>query len=1082
MENTSGYYRYPTVFNDKIVFVSEDDLWMVPLGGGIPRRLTTGLGAATYPKFSPDGTHIAFCGTEEGHTEVYIMPSTGGPIKRLTFLGDATQIIDWTSDGIIFSSSAGLPFRRLNQLFVVPPEESEPRLLPTGPANFISYGDRGGSVIQRHGYREYSYWKRYRGGTAGELWVDANGSGHYSKLLALASNINRPLWIKDRIYFGSDHEGVGNIYSCLPDGSDIKRHTRHSEFYVRNQSTDGRHIVYHAGSDLYTLDLSSNHPSKVPVDYLSPKTQRNRKFICASHHLEDYALHPKGHVLSAVARGKAFYFSNWEGAALQFGEEKTARYRLARWLHEGKRLLVVSDAEGEERLEIYDGESLARIGKMPALDIGRVVELKTSPTKDAAILSNHRNELIYIDLKKWKIRILDHSKFYFLQGFDWSPDGMWVAYNCSLTAHTSVIKIANVLKPDPVIVTKPVLKDTWPSFDPGGKYLYFISHRQFNPTHDMMHFELSFPHGTKPYLITLQKDLPSPFKVLPKSLDEQETDKDEDSKEKEAKKKSHKQAPVRIDFENIQDRIVAFPLPDGIYSQVLGIDGKVLFSSVSVEGALDKADDGEHDANATIQSYDFETHKIETLFQHVSDFGLSQDHSTLVYRSGYQLRIAKAGEKIEESEEEAHYSKKNGWIDLDRLKVSIQPVEEWQQMMREAWRLQRDHFWTEDMSKIDWEAVFKRYSPLLDRVGTREEFSDLLWEMQGELGTSHAYVYGGDVRESPHYNVGSLAADYTYDAKSGAYRIFNIAVGDLWDEGRSSPLLRSGVRVKEGDLLWAINGKTLTKSLRPESLLVNYAGQDVRLSVSNEKGKHKRNMTVGALYSQTAARYRDWVEQNRAYVHKATQGRVGYLHIPDMSAQGFSEFHRGFLAEIDREGLVVDLRFNGGGNVSGLLLEKLARRRLGFDKSRWLGYVSYPADSPAGPMAAITNEYAGSDGDIFSHSFKMMKLGPLIGKRTWGGVIGIWPRYNLVDGSATTQPEFSFWFSDLGWKVENHGVDPDIEVEITPQDYVNKKDPQLDKGIEEVLKIMKENPGLKAPETSLRPDLSLPQLPDLERE
>jgi tricorn protease len=1078
MISTSGYYRYPSVYNEQIVFVSEDDLWMVPLTGGAARRLTTGLGSATYPKFSPDGQHIAFCGTEEGHTEVYVMPSSGGPTTRLTFLGDATQIIDWTAEGIIFSSSAGLPFSRFNQLFIILPEDGEPRLLPTGPASYITYGNNGKSVLQRHGYREYSYWKRYRGGTAGELWIDAEGNGNYSKLLTLASNLNRPLWIKDRIYFGSDHEGVGNIYSCLPDGSDIKRHTHHTDFYTRNHATDGRNIVYHAGGDLYTLDLISNRSSKVVVTYASSQTQRNRKFVSAGQHLEDYALHPNGDMLAAVSRGKSFYFSNWEGAALQFGEGKTVRYRLARWLHEGKRLLVVTDEEGEERLEIYDAESLACVGRMPAIDIGRVIELKPSPTTDAAIFTNHRNELIYIDLKKWKITILDHSKFYFLQGFDWSPDGAWVAYNCSLTGHTSVIKITNVLKPNPIIVTKPVLRDVWPAFDPNGKYLYFIGHRQFNPTHDMLHFELSFPRGSKPYLITLQKDLPSPFKALPKSFNEQDSDKEE---EKDTKKKSRKPIPVKIDFENIQDRIVAFPVPDGIYTQVAGIDGKVLFSSQPIEGTIgNHSNEDDHDANATVQCYDFETHKIETLYHHVSEFEVSQDYTTLAYRSGNDLRIVKAGEKIDDTEDESHYSKKNGWIDLDRLKLSIQPAYEWQQMMREAWRLQRDHYWTADMSNIDWEGVFKRYHPLLARIGSREEFSDLVWEMQGELGTSHAYVYGGDLRQSPHYSVGSLAAEYEYDTKTGAYRIYNIAIGDIWDDRKSSPLVRSGILVKPGDLLWAINGRNLTKSLRPECLLVNYAGQDVRLTVSDAKGKHKRNITVQTLHSQTAARYRDWVEKNRAYVHKVTGGRVGYLHIPDMSARGFAEFHRGFLAEADREGLIVDLRFNGGGNVSALLLEKLARRRLGFDQSRWLGYVSYPADSPAGPMAAITNEHAGSDGDIFSHSFKMMKLGPLIGKRTWGGVIGIWPRHTLADGATTTQPEFSFWFSDVGWKIENYGVEPDIEVEITPQDYVNKRDPQLDRGIEEVLKIIKDRPGLKVPESTGRPDLSFPELPDIE--
>ena len=414
---------------------------------------------------------------------------------------------------------------------------------------------------------------------------------------------------------------------------------------------------------------------------------------------------------------------------------------------------------------------------------------------------------------------------------------------------------------------------------------------------------------------------------------------------------------------------------------------------------------------------------------------------------------------------------------MSRLNVLVNPVDEWQQMMREAWRLQRDHFWTEDMSKIDWEKVYERYAPLVERVSTREEFSDLLWEMQGELGTSHAYVWGGDIPRTPHYGVGLLAADFVYDKKYGAYKIINIVEGDPWDENGSSPLVRAGVQVNEDDLLWAIGGKELSAEIRPETLLVNLAKQEIQLTVSNSKGKNKRKVIVKTLKSPTQARYRQWVEKNRAYVHKQTNGTVGYIHIPNMSAWGFSEFHRGFLSECDKDGLVVDVRFNGGGSVSPLLLEKLARKRLGFDLTRWFGVFTYPEDSPAGPMVALTNEYAGSDGDIFTHGFKVMGLGPVIGKRTWGGVIGIWPRHPLVDGGITTQPEFSFWFEDIGWTVENYGVDPDIEVEITPQDYVADKDPQLDRGIKEVLEIIRKNPPLKGPDLSSRPTLGLPKLP-----
>lgn len=322
------------------------------------------------------------------------------------------------------------------------------------------------------------------------------------------------------------------------------------------------------------------------------------------------------------------------------------------------------------------------------------------------------------------------------------------------------------------------------------------------------------------------------------------------------------------------------------------------------------------------------------------------------------------------------------------------------------------------------------------------------------------------MRYPPHYGVAKLAADFEYDSKVKAYRIRNIARGDCWQEKFGSPLGAPGFNIAENDLVWAVNGKPCDEKTRPEFHFINLAGEEIQLTVSDGKGKNKRQITVETLRSQYMARYREWVEKNRAYVHKKTNGRVGYIHIPDMSPFGFSEFHRGFLGELDREGLVVDVRFNGGGHVSQLLIEKLARRRLGYDQCRWFGVASYPEDAPQGPMVCLTNEYAGSDGDMFSHVFKMMKLGPLLGKRTWGGVIGIWPRFALVDGGMTTQPEFSFWFKDVGWGIENYGVDPDIEVEYKPQDYAAGIDPQLDRSIKEVEKIMKKSPGLEAPEAA----------------
>ena len=395
--------------------------------------------------------------------------------------------------------------------------------------------------------------------------------------------------------------------------------------------------------------------------------------------------------------------------------------------------------------------------------------------------------------------------------------------------------------------------------------------------------------------------------------------------------------------------------------------------------------------------------------------------------------------------------------------------------------MQRDQFWTEDMSQVDWLAVHDRYLPLVDRLGSRSEFSDLMWEMQGELGTSHAYEYGGDYRSEPHYTQGRLGAEFGYDPEADGWRITHIYHGDVWDPDSDSPLHQPGINIQIGDCLLAINGRRLGRSFTPDMALVNLAGEEVTLTIlpraSEGESPATRMIILQTLRGEAHARYRAWVEANRQQVHQASGGRVGYVHIPDMKAQGYAEFHRGFLVEAERDGLIVDVRFNTGGNVSELILEKLARRRIAYEQSRWQQQpVPYPRHAVAGPMLALTNEYAMSDGDIFSHGFKLMKLGPLIGKRTWGGVIGIRPTHGLADGTQTTQPEFSFWFSDIGWDVENRGTDPDIEVDILPQDYAKGVDSQLERAIEEILKLLEaESPRM--PDFSKKPSKASPRLP-----
>jgi tricorn protease len=1092
----AGYYRFPTIYQEEVVFVCEDDLWQVSASGGVARRLTANLGAATLPAFAPDGETLAFTGQEEGHPEVYAMPASGGPAKRLTFLGADSRVVGWQPDGrsVIFASDTAQPFARVHDLYTVPSEGGQPERLTLGPALSISYGPGGGAVIGRN-TTDLARWKRYRGGLAGDLWIDAEGRGEWRRLIQLEGNVALPLWIgsgQGRIYFVSDHEGIGNLYSCLPTGEELRRHTHHDEYYVRHPATDGRRIVYSAGADLYIFDPVTDQSDRIEIDFHSPRVQRKRKFVDAGEYLQGYDIHPQGHSVALVSRGKPFSMANWEGAVVQYGQPNGVRYRLATWMYDGKRLAVVSDAPGEEVIEIHDANSSWGVDAEPewleGVDVGRPVNLVASPKKDQLALSNHRNELVLVDLESRSAEVLERSPYGRMRGIAWSPDGRWIAYGFADTSQTSIIKLCRVESRETWPITRSVLFDVGPAFDPGGKYLYFLSYRDFDPVYDNLHFDLNFPWGMRPYLITLRADLPSPFIPLPRAPGQDAPSGTEPKDEKRDETENEEQTPrtetkdeelVEIDLEGITERLVAFPAPEGRYGQIRGIrvkdKFKVLFSSFPVEGALGQSwrASGPPPARGRLEIYDFEEQSREVLIRGITSFDVSQDGKTLIYRAGARLRALAAGEKPTNNHNQA--GRKSGWLDLDRVKVSVEPQAEWQQMYREAWRLQRDQFWTEDMSGVDWQAVFRRYLPLLERVGTRSEFSDLMWEMQGELGTSHAYELGGDYRPEPKYSQGFLGADLAFDAETESWRVTRLVRGDVWDEKASSPLSGPGINVKPGDRLVAVGGRRVGADVSPRELLVNQAGNEVQLTFAGD-GEEPRTVVVKTLRDERPARYRDWVEANRTKVQEATDGRVGYIHVPDMGARGYAEFHRSYLAEVDREGLVVDVRFNSGGHVSGLLLEKLARRRMGYDVTRWGEPVPYPEQSPSGPMVALTNEWSGSDGDIFSHTFKLMGLGPLIGKRTWGGVIGIWPRQPLVDGGITTQPEFSFWFRDVGWGVENYGTDPDIEVEIRPQDYAAGRDPQLERAIEEVQALLAEQPPDK-PDLSDKPNLPLPTLP-----
>ncbi len=1066
-----GYYRWPTLSEHELVFVSEDDLWSCPPDGGSAFRLTDNRGQCRNPVISPDGTRIAYSAREEGPLEVYCMPLSGGAPLRVTYTANGAYVCGWTPNGrIVFSSSHGQPHHRVEVLFAVDPEGGLPEELPYGPATSIAFGPR---LIIGRNTEDPARWKRYRGGAKGVLWREAeDDDGSYSKLLELEGNLACPQWIGARVYFISDHEGHGNLYSCDGEGAELRRETTHQDFYVRHARAHGTRIAYVCGAALWIFDSQTGASRKLDVQLRSTRSQCARRFASARRYFENAELHPQGSHLALTVRGKLLACGNWDGPVAQLGAAQGVRYRMASYLEDGERVLCVADSDGEERLELHahDGSKVERLG---GLDIGITEEYALAPDGRRIALANHRHELLLIDLEEAKAELLERNPSAPLQDLEFSPDGSWLCYSSRETRETRSIVLRNLATGERLQATPPLFHDISPSFDPQGRYLYFLSCRKFHHGLESFFHDPEFRSGMRPYLVLLRDDLRSPFEDEPRPLESCDDEKPEEDDgeaggpptpgdgdkadgDKQADSKPPEPEPLRIDSAGLQHRVLPFPVAEGQYGQISGLKDKVLYTVFPVDPPEEEDEPQDEKAPGLLRCYDLKQRKEELLLDGLTGFSLSLDLKTLILHTGEALRVLKAGEKPPECDEDVP-GRASGTVDWKRLRVEVEPRREWAQMFRETWRLQRDYFWVEDMGGVDWQACYQRYAPLVERVGCRSEFSDLVWDLHGELGTSHAYERGGDYQRPPSFPLGQLGADFVWQDEPAGYRITRILRGECWDAETRSPLAAPGIDVRAGDVLQAVDQVRLGKRLCPLQALVLKAETRVRLTLWRDGEELSRE--VACLRGETPLRYREWVLANRRRVHERSQGRVGYVHVPNMGASGYSDFMRHYFSEWNRGGLIVDVRFNAGGNVSQLILGRLTRKRLGYDVSRWEDAPEpYPSESVRGPLVALCNEHSGSDGDIFCHSFQLMELGPLVGTRTWGGVIGILPRCSLVDGSLTTQPEFAFWSLRDGWGIENRGVQPDVSVDVPPG--APSQDPQLETAIDEALRRLAKLPAL----------------------
>ena len=1094
--------RFPDVHGDTIVFSHAGDLWTVPTSGGTAHRLTTGDGLELFPRFSPDGKWIAFTGQYDGTTDVYVMPATGGEPKRLTWypstdqnerMGPDNLVLGWTPEGKILFRGLRGPIRGfVGEPYVVSPDGGPVERFPLPESGAISFSPDGKKIAYNRIFRDFRTWKRYKGGMAQDVWLYDLASKAIEKITDWPGTDTQPTWIGGSVFFLSDRDGwKGNLWKYDVATKATSRVTSFTEYDVKwphGGGGAGDTIVFENGGFLYILDTKTGQNRKVTVDLPDDRKWARPRWVKVDERITDFALAPGGGRAVFTARGDVFTVPAENGNTRNVTRTQGVRERNATWSPDGKWIAYWSDASGEEELFVapQDGKG-APVKVAPATNTWHFPPVWSGDSRKIAY-SDRAMRLWVVDVAEKKPVLVDTATILEISRYALSPDGEWLAYVKVVENDFPVVFLHSLATKKTVAVTSSASRAAEPLFDPEGKYLWLFSDRDINPTLGAFEASYTVNKATRPYALILAAGTPSPF--APKSDEaklagSKDASKDEKKPDagkgaaKDAKKDEEKKdAPkvvVKVDLDGIESRLVAFPVPAGNYFGLTAAKGKLFWLSAPTTALTE----GDGPQKAALQMYDLEKRKSTDLFPAVENYDLAPDGGKLIVKADektYQVVEPKEGLKPGD-----------GKVDLSGLRMELDPPAEWRQIFRETWRLYRDFFYLPDMGKIDWDGIRKRYEPLVAHVSHRYDLTCVLSEVAAELGSGHAYVGGGDVPKVEKLPVGMLGADLALDAKAGRWKVARILPGQNWNENRRSPLTEPGVNVKEGDYLLAIDGRDLTAKDEPYRLLAgNFPAaspsgptpRTITLLVNAQPvAAGAREVVVRPIGSEEELRYVDWVETNRKKVEAATNGRVGYVHIPNMGGDGLQEFIRQFYPQLRKEALVVDVRANGGGFVSEMILERLARTVKGMGNMRNARPGPYPTAAFNGPMVALISPYSASDGDIFPFYFREYGLGPLIGERTWGGVVGIRGLGGgMVDGGYTFVPEFGTYDLKSRWIMENEGVSPDIEVDNFPADELAGKDAQLDRAIAEVLKRLEAHPSKWAPLPPSK-DLANPVVP-----
>ncbi|MBZ5724334.1 MAG: PDZ domain-containing protein [Acidobacteriia bacterium] len=1044
--------RHPTISRTRIVFTFASDLWSVSRDGGDALRLTTGIGVETDPIFSPDGSQIAFTGEYDGNTDVFVMPAAGGTPKRLTYHPAPDRAIGWTPDGkqVLFSSGR-TSYSNFSRLFTVPAEGGPETQLPLDRAVQGSYSPDGGRLAYVPNDQWQRAWKRYRGGQTTPIWLATLSDSSVVKIPRNNSNDFNPLWVGDTVYFLSDRNGPVSLFAYDTKSKQVTEAVKNAGLDFKSASAGPDAIVYEQFGAIHIYDLKTRQTREVAVRLTGdlPEIRPHFRKI-APNEIRSAGISPTGARAVFVAHGEVFTVPAEKGDIRNLTNSPAAEDREPAWSPDGKSIAYFSDASGEYALEVRDQNGLGEprrigLGNPPSFPYAP----RWSPDSRKIAYTDKTLNVCYVDLEKGAPVRIDTDTYAGPMALSpaWSPDSKWIAYTRKLKSHLHAVFVYSLDQNKTFQLTDGMSDSANAQFDKEGKYLYFTASTDTALSSGWLDMSsIQRPVTRSVYVAVLAKDLPSP--LAPESDEEKPPAVPDAKKPEDAAKK---EIPVRIDLENIGQRILALPVPARNYvSMSAGKTGVLFLVEAPMVASITGPGEG-----LTLHLFDLKTRKTDKIREGINSFVLSANGEKMLYRQGQQYFIAAAAKAPATPPPPGQGG---GPLRLDGMEAWVDPPAEWQHMYHQVWRDERDFFYDPGLHGLNKEVIEKKYEPYLANLASRDDLNYLFEEMLGEMTVGHMFIGGGDRPEVKRVTGGLLGADYTIE--NGRYRFSRVYNGENWNPSLNAPLTQPGVNVVAGEYLLAVQGREVRPPANLYSFFEETAGKSIVIRVGPDpNGANARDVTVVPVASETGLRNFAWIEDNRRKVDQLTGGRVGYVYLPNTAGGGYTNFNRYFFSQVGKDAVVIDERFNGGGSIADYIIDYLRRPIMGRFTMREGEDITVPMAGIFGPKVMIVNEMAGSGGDAMPWLFRKSGIGPLVGMRTWGGLVGHYTGPgDLIDGGNVGTPDLAFYNLEGAWDVENHGVSPDYEVEMNPKLVREGHDPQLEKAVEIVLEQLKKSP------------------------